>query len=63
MGNASTFQTGGKNNIPLHLEAFYRCNLSDNISITPGLIWIVSPGQDSSNQDAVIGTVRTTFTF
>lgn len=37
--------------------------LNDNISITPGVIWLVAPNQTSDNPDVVIGTVRTTFTF
>jgi hypothetical protein len=46
-----------------HLEAFYRYPLTDNISITPGLIWITNPNQNAQNEDAIIGTLRTTFTF
>ena len=46
-----------------HLEGFYRYPLTDNISITPGLIWITNPNQNSQNHDAVIGTIRTTFSF
>lgn len=37
--------------------------INDNISITPGLIWLTAPNQDNSNPDALIGTVRTTFKF
>ncbi|PHM08572.1 carbohydrate porin, partial [Nostoc sp. 'Peltigera malacea cyanobiont' DB3992] len=37
--------------------------VSDNISVTPGVIWLTSPGQNSDNDDAIIGTLRTTFTF
>ena len=48
---------------PLHLEAFYKYQLNDNISITPGVIWLVAPNQTSNNPDVVIGTVRTTFSF
>jgi hypothetical protein len=48
---------------PIHLEAFYKYQLNDNISITPGIIWILNPGQDSDNSDTIIGTIRTTFTF
>ncbi|MTJ06764.1 MULTISPECIES: iron uptake porin [unclassified Anabaena] len=48
---------------PLHLEAFYKYKLNNNISITPGVIWLVAPNQTSNNPDVVIGTVRTTFTF
>lgn len=63
LGNASKFAFDAKNDIPLHIEGFYKHQLNNNISITPGLIWIVSPGQNSENPDAVIGTLRTTFTF
>ncbi|MHC5610837.1 MAG: iron uptake porin [Nostoc sp.] len=44
-------------------EGLYKYRLTDNIAITPGVIWITAPGQNDDNQDAVIGTVRTTFTF
>ena len=46
-----------------HIEGFYQHKVNDNISITPGVIWVTAPGNDSSNNDAVIGTLRTTFTF
>lgn len=46
-----------------HIEAFYKIQVTDNILITPGVIWLPSPNQDASNGDAVIGTIRTTFTF
>ncbi len=46
-----------------HFEVFYNYRISDNISITPGLIWITNPNQDSRNDDFVIGTLRTTFSF
>ncbi|MGK7893425.1 MAG: carbohydrate porin, partial [Xenococcus sp. (in: cyanobacteria)] len=36
---------------------------NDNISITPGIIYIIAPNGDSDDDDAVIGVVRTTFTF
>ncbi|MBD2082905.1 iron uptake porin [Leptolyngbya sp. FACHB-17] len=54
---------GLRNDIPLHFEGFYKYQLNDNISITPGVIWIVNPGQNENNDDIVIGTIRTTFTF
>ena len=48
----------------LHLEAFYQYQLSDNIAITPGVIWITEPDSNIQNaNDLVIGTVRTTFSF
>jgi len=46
-----------------HIEGFYKYQVSDNLSITPGIIWLTAPNQNSDNSDAVIGTVRTTFTF
>ena len=47
----------------IHVEGFYQHKLNDNISITPGLIWLTAPDHNSSNSAVVIGTVRTTFTF
>jgi carbohydrate-selective porin OprB len=50
-------------NTSLHIEGFYQYALSDNIAITPGVVWITKPNHDSANDDVVIGTIRTTFTF
>jgi hypothetical protein len=47
----------------LHIEAFYKYRISDNISITPGLIWLTAPNHDARNDGALIGVVRTAFTF
>jgi hypothetical protein len=47
----------------LHIEGFYQFKLSDNISITPGLIWLTAPDHNNRNSDLLIGVVRTTFTF
>ena len=47
----------------VHVEGFYRYRLTDNISITPGVIWLTAPGQNNDNDDAIVGTLRTTFTF
>jgi len=47
----------------LHIEGFYQFKLSDNISITPGVIWLTAPDHNNDNSDLVIGVVRTTFTF
>ncbi|MEH1949356.1 MAG: iron uptake porin [Nostoc sp.] len=46
-----------------HLEAFYQYKLSDNITITPGVIWLTSPDHNDTNDDVVIGALRTTFSF
>ncbi|MBM0743523.1 iron uptake porin [Phormidium sp. CLA17] len=47
----------------IHVEAFYQYRVNDNISITPGVVWLTAPDHNERNQDVVIGTVRTTFTF
>lgn len=52
----------GAGEIPIHVEGFYRIRLNDNISVTPGVIWVINQGQNT-DKDALIGTLRTTFTF
>ena len=47
----------------LHVEGFYKFKLTNNILVTPGVIWLTAPGHDSRNDDIFIGTLRTTFTF
>ncbi|AFZ17260.1 iron uptake porin [Allocoleopsis franciscana] len=49
--------------VSLHVEAFYQMKVTDNIFITPGIIWITAPGSLAGNADLVIGTLRTTFRF
>ena len=66
-GNLLGFVAGaepytGSSNVPYHFEGFYKYQLNDRISVTPGVIWITNPGQVNGNS-AIIGTVRTTFTF
>ncbi|MEA5602643.1 iron uptake porin [Nostoc sp. UHCC 0252] len=46
-----------------HIEAFYQYKLTDNITITPGVIWLTSPDHNNDNDDVVIGALRTTFSF
>lgn len=47
----------------LHLETFYKYHLSDNVEITPGLIWLTAPNHNEDNDDIFIGLVRTVFRF
>ena len=47
----------------LHVEAFYQYQLSDNIAITPGFIWITAPDSNADNPGSVVGWLRTTFKF
>jgi len=47
----------------LHVEAFYKHRVNDNMSITPGLIWLTAPNHDARNDDLFIGVIRTVFYF
>ena len=58
--------SGGRRDDPdtgLHIEGFYKLRLTDNILITPGVIWLTAPGHNNDNDDIFVGTIRTTFTF
>ncbi|WP_375466802.1 iron uptake porin [uncultured Nostoc sp.] len=48
---------------PYHLETFYNYRVNDNISITPGVYFIFSPEGFSANDTAIVGALRTTFSF
>ncbi|NET04066.1 MAG: iron uptake porin [Symploca sp. SIO2B6] len=54
---------GEDDDISFHVEVFYQHQLTDNIAITPGVIWISAPNNNDDNEDLVIGTIRTTFSF
>ncbi|WP_229415330.1 MULTISPECIES: iron uptake porin [Moorena] len=51
------------NDFAYQVSAFYKYKLNNNISVTPGVVWLLNPNQSSDNDDVVIGTLRTTFTF
>jgi hypothetical protein len=57
-GNGTTDTKSG-----LHIEGFYQFKVSENISITPGIIYLTAPNQDANSTGAVIGALRTTLTF
>ncbi len=63
VADSSINDLGADRDTSLHLEAFYQYQVNDNISITPGVVWITAPDNDSNNDDLVIGTIRTTFSF
>ncbi len=48
---------------PIHLEANYQFPVSSNITITPGIIYLINPNGDSVDGDQFVGVIRTTFTF
>lgn len=58
-GNPQDFRV----DVPIHIEGFYRWQLTPNISLTPGVIWLTAPNQDNRNDDTVIAVLRTTFNF
>lgn len=63
-GSIDVFNGAGAfrvNEVPYHAEVFYKYQVTDNISVTPGVIWLLNPNQ--TDPDSVIGTLRTTFTF
>jgi len=60
LGNATP---NNPNDLSLHIEGFYKYQITNNISITSGVIWITAPNQNANNKDAIIGTIRTTFAF
>lgn len=47
----------------LHIEAFYRYQMTDNISLTPGFIVLLDPANTPESENIVIGALRTTFRF
>jgi hypothetical protein len=58
-----TASEGGQPDTAIHLEGFYRFRVSNNISITPGVIVIFNPNHNDNNDTITIGALRTTFTF
>ncbi len=76
-GNAGGISVGGFTNVtdesgtnftesddtPFLAQAFYRMQLSDNISIQPGVFYIANPSGDDDNDNVWIGSLRTQFSF
>ncbi len=48
---------------PIHLEGLYKYQFNDNVSLTPGVVYIINPNGNDTDDDAIIGVLRTTFTF
>lgn len=47
----------------LHIESFFEWALTDNLSITPGILIAPNANYDDRNETLIMGVVRTTFTF
>lgn len=61
---SSSIETLGEDrDTSMHLEAFYQYRVTDSLSLTPGIVWITAPNNNDDNEDLVIGTIRTTFSF
>ncbi|WP_392532962.1 iron uptake porin [Nostoc sp. C117] len=54
---------GGRTDTSIHVELFYRAQLSDNIALTPGLFVIFNPDHNAANDTLVVGALRATFRF
>ena len=46
-----------------HVEAFYRFQLNDYISVTPGFWVVFNPENNSDNSNQYVGVIRTSFNF
>ena len=55
--------TNFPSDIPWHLEGFYKWQISDQVSLTPGLIWNFNPNQDQTEANIFTSTMRMTVTF
>ncbi|MGL5080584.1 MAG: iron uptake porin, partial [Microcoleaceae cyanobacterium] len=47
----------------LHIEGFYRFQLSEYIAVTPGFYVVTNPDHNSENDTIFVGTLRTQFRF
>ncbi|MGL5081202.1 MAG: iron uptake porin [Microcoleaceae cyanobacterium] len=47
----------------IHIEAFYRFQVNDYISVTPGVFVVTNPDHNEDNDTTVVGTLRTQFRF
>ncbi len=61
--NTGLGRAGGQPGTTTQIEAFYRFQLTDNISITPGIIHILEPGHTPNNDPVTIGILRSSFSF
>jgi hypothetical protein len=62
-GDAQLAPAGANRETPYHLEAYYRLQLTENISLTPGVFVLFNPESDGNNDTTTVGVLRTTFTF
>ena len=63
VSSSSIDSLGEDEDISFHVEAFYQYQITDNIAVTPGIVWITALDNNNSNDDLIIGAIRTTFSF
>jgi hypothetical protein len=61
--NTGLGRAGGQPGTTTHIEGFYRFQVTDNFSITPGVIHLLEPGHTPDNDSVTIGILRSAFTF
>ena len=54
---------GSEQSTNFFVEGLYRYQMTDKVSITPGLMVILNPENNSNNPAVYVGTIRTTFKF
>ncbi len=54
---------GGQPGTTTHVEVFYRWQVNNNISVTPGLIVIFQPDHTPNSDPIAVGVLRTSFSF
>ncbi|AFY41004.1 iron uptake porin [Nostoc sp. PCC 7107] len=54
---------GGRNDTSLHVELFYRAQLNDRLSLTPGLLVVFNPDHNAANDTLIVGALRAAFRF
>ena len=54
---------GSEQSTNFFVEGLYRYQMNDKVSITPGLMVIFNPENNSNNPAVYVGTIRTTFRF
>jgi Carbohydrate-selective porin, OprB family/S-layer homology domain len=54
---------GGQPGTTTHVEVFYRWQVNNNVSVTPGFIMIFQPDHTPNSDPIAVGVLRTSFSF
>ena len=54
---------GGRKDTSLHVELFYRTQINQNLSLTPGFLVVFNPDHNKNNQPLMVGALRATYQF